>query len=405
MQCRTPLHLRISDYDRPGEISDVYIPCGKPTCYACSCASRGEWVVRCQYEHEDRPSAFFITLTYTNQALLDEGLVLMPRNKQKSYIYSIEVLPPKARKWDNCIFNIEHLRTCIADMQQYIKKFWHSELYDDVTYIDKKGKKRVKSLVKPFYFGDNLCRVYATSEYGTISHRPHFHMLVFFPIKLHRSNVVGMFQTLWKYGRVDVGRDFRTEGINYVAKHQVKSCNGSPVQRKFCPIRRIVSRCYGGLGRSMYLDESLYNDYIHTREVYDPLTKCTYTEFDHRYIEVPGHKLQYKVAMPRFVTRRFRVRYVHEQGRDDWQLSTSELRDLSKKSTEKFLRDFNLFINFRPDLKDKPLDEQISLYYVNAFNADYQQRKEYELKRYKEYISNLDKKLFNRKKVSTDEFV
>ena len=272
MRCLTP--KRIIMLNSKGDEVVTYQPCGK--CYACQNSIRAEWVSRARYELDDRPYAFFVTLTYTNESLINNGLVLVPRNKVKSYIYSIESLKPKARRWDNCIFDIEHLRTCVKDMQDYIKKYWHSEIYYDVEYYDKKGKKRIKSLVNPGYFGDNLCRVYGTAEFGTISHRPHFHLLVFFPVKLHRRNVVDMFNVLWKYGRVDVGHDVRTEAINYVAKHQVKSCSGSAVQRKFCPIKRIVSRKYGGIGRGMYTDESLYHRYIHTVEKTVKVGKDTY---------------------------------------------------------------------------------------------------------------------------------
>lgn len=98
---------------------DIYIQCGK--CYVCRQRKLREWVFRLRQESLKHSSSFFVTLTYDN-----EHVPISPKN---------------------------FLTLKKSDVQLFIR------------YLRRKQKATIKYV--------------AVGEYGTINHRPHYHLLLF----------------------------------------------------------------------------------------------------------------------------------------------------------------------------------------------------------------------------------
>lgn len=395
MACLTPKRIHVPDTE-----FYVYIPCGK--CYECQNDTRAAWAFRAKYELQEHPNAFFITLTYDNEHLLSEGCVIQPLDKQKSYIDRVMCDKPINRKWDSCIFHREHMEKFLKNLQKEFKRYKYDFIYEKSFYFDKKGKKQYKDIVKPLFWGDNLIRYYATSEYGDFSHRPHHHALLFFPLKMRRVDVQMLCRHCWKFGNVDVGKDCRDAAINYVAKHQVKSCQGSALQRQLRPICKYVSRYNGGIGRSMINDASLYYDYCHTAPEYNAITNTYSDEFDKRVIRVQQGTQEFVVSMPRWLTKHFRERYARENNLTV-NLEYDELRQLEKKSFENFFVNFETYRILHPEICSHDYDVQVQLYYTSMFYDDFKHRQDYEKARFAKKKSKLQLKYSLISNLENDE--
>lgn len=107
----------ISPWTKEHEGKNLDLPCGK--CHACRSARASQWSFRLNKEAEVSSSAFFITLTYDNPPMTDNGF----------------------------------MNLCKKDIQDYMKR------------LRKLNRQKLK--------------YYAVGEYGTKTSRPHYHIIMF----------------------------------------------------------------------------------------------------------------------------------------------------------------------------------------------------------------------------------
>lgn len=153
MRCISPLLIR-KDGRR-----DV-VPCGK--CNFCLETKRADWSFRILYEAERASTGFFLTMTYE-----DENLPL----SHEGY--------PELRK---------------RDLQLFTKRLRK----DNVLAIR------------------NKLRYYSVGEYGTITHRPHYHSIM-----LNLSETIARrLQNYWPHGFIHAG-SVNAASIHYVTKYVI----------------------------------------------------------------------------------------------------------------------------------------------------------------------------------------
>ncbi len=136
------------------------VPCGR--CHACLSKLRQEWYVRCYYELKRSQNAYFVTLTYNDENInwSDQGY-------------------PSLNK---------------REMQNFFKIL----------------RKRLKTKFKYFIVG----------EYGTETHRPHYHVL-FFDLLNDLKATDRLLSDCWKKGHIDIGY-VKAASINYVLKYMIQ---------------------------------------------------------------------------------------------------------------------------------------------------------------------------------------
>lgn len=163
----------------------IKIPCGK--CVGCRLEKARQWAIRCMHEASLHEKNCFVTLTYNNENLPEDG--------------------------------------CVS--KEHLQKF-------------------MKRLRKRFY--DKRIRFYACGEYGSKLSRPHYHLCLFgmdFPDKeilyhghlkyfkekfkkdrtdhtLYRSKIL---EELWPFGFSTIG-DLTFESAGYTARYVMKKING-----------------------------------------------------------------------------------------------------------------------------------------------------------------------------------
>jgi hypothetical protein len=169
---------------------DFRVPCGK--CIPCKKKRRADWTLRLEHEYQGSDSAYFITLTY------DE--IHVPKVNYQGI--QTEVLTLK----------VKHL-------QNYIKRLRNSH----VLYVSRElgiTKSEVKNVSKPI-------RYYAIGEYGTKTHRPHYHILLFNYDIANTQAIISQWKntdTNIPFGHVDIGY-VSGASINYVTKYMFKDFN------------------------------------------------------------------------------------------------------------------------------------------------------------------------------------
>lgn len=157
MQCATPYQLKEPDSKGQAQI----VPCGQ--CGACRHNRRVDWSFRLKEEMKNSETCYFLTLTYNNENL-----------PQSDYTNTGTLYKP--------------------DFQRFIKRL---------------RKAQTK-------FTQQKIRYYGVGEYGTTTHRPHYHAIAF-NINIHTLQLL---PTLWKLGhiRADPINEAR---IHYITKYHV----------------------------------------------------------------------------------------------------------------------------------------------------------------------------------------
>ena len=169
---------------------DFRIPCGK--CLQCKRKRRADWTLRLEHEYQGSDSAYFITLTYDD--------IHVPRVNYQG----IET--------DVLTLNKKHI-------QNYIKRLRNSH----VAYVARElgiRKSEVKNVSKPV-------RYYAIGEYGSKTHRPHYHIILFNYEVANTQQIINQWKntkTNIPYGHVDLGT-VTAASINYVTKYMFKDFN------------------------------------------------------------------------------------------------------------------------------------------------------------------------------------
>lgn len=147
--------VRIVRDDKP-----LFVPCGK--CYACRLNKRMEWTYRLSKELYVSVSAYFVTLSYSDEYLKYHV------NRQTGEVAAV--------------LNKVDLQTFIKRLRYYSK-----------------------------------FRYFAVGEYGEKTMRPHYHLLIF---NLSRSAAMKI-ESVWKMGNIHIGR-VETGSIHYVTKDLMK---------------------------------------------------------------------------------------------------------------------------------------------------------------------------------------
>lgn len=158
-----------------GSFRYVKVPCGK--CNECLASYQNQWAIRLEQESSSWKYLFFLTLTYREDTV--------PYSKPDD---------------DYCIYR--ELRK--SDLQDALKRFRES--------LVKKFGKRIKFK----YFG--------CGEYGSKTHRPHYHLLIFIDKPLYS---VVMLANDWRkrFGHVDlkqVNTISKLGVAKYVSKYAAK---------------------------------------------------------------------------------------------------------------------------------------------------------------------------------------
>ena len=193
MRCLTPMAIRnkgkkFGNNDLLKNQVAITIPCGK--CYACLSNKRNMWTLRLTEEARTSDSTAFLTLTYDDEHLIEAQNQLQKR-----------------------------------DLQLFIKR------------VRNNGMK---------------VRYYAIGEYGTTTHRPHYHLLIF-----NISQVqIPFLQEIWGKGFVYSGR-VTPASIHYCTYYHLglrDSGNGGERTPEFVLMSRKPGIGYG------YLEEkAMYN--------------------------------------------------------------------------------------------------------------------------------------------------
>ena len=178
-------------------VNSAFFPCGK--CADCRKNERLAWTSRMRTHFLDLKrkgwNLGFLTLTYNEECL--------PHIPDECFTNPLEI------RSISC-FNRLHIRQWIKDVRQYFK--YHNGFKDE---------KRIS------YF---VC-----SEYGTNTHRPHYHAILAWPSEVNYEKFHAVCRDCWKYGFVGpryyygdshcgpfeiVGEPTRT--LSYVAKYVSK---------------------------------------------------------------------------------------------------------------------------------------------------------------------------------------
>ena len=204
MICLSPESIK-----RPGgnDVRDrITVPCGK--CANCLSNQRSDWTFRLNQELKNSSSAYFVTLTYSEENV--------------PYIGETSTLRKK-------------------DLQDFIKRL---RRYHDMEV------EKYQKLVNASYIELNppQIRYYAIGEYGPETLRPHYHGL-FFNVS---PEVIQHIEKIWKLGFIKVG-DVNTASIHYCTKYVINRKTECPgVEEQFS----IMSR-RPGIGYSYINNKSL----------------------------------------------------------------------------------------------------------------------------------------------------
>lgn len=204
MKCVSP--QSIPDPRKKDVKARIVIPCGK--CAQCVANKRNDWATRLRIEQSNSKSAYFITLTYSDDAIQLNHIV----NKKGEHLYTHGTLVKR-------------------DVQLFMKKL-------------RKGL-------------NNKIRYYLVGEYGERFNRPHYH-LILFNIEYEDWKLYKYLLSKWTYknkngkmlpmGSIDIGT-VTPASIRYVTKYMIQKQN---FQNPF--IEAPFSLMSKGLGKS-YLEK------------------------------------------------------------------------------------------------------------------------------------------------------
>ena len=385
MQCANPKVFRIVD-DRLRRNYTVFIPCGK--CYACQCASRAEWALRMKYEFSDKRnvSAYFLTLDYD-----DEHLPTVGYNIEKVLYYNSHV-PISKRNYFFSVLDKKHSSLFLESLKHWFRQKFMKPLY----YVNKNGGEFSETLKRgftPIYDSNSLPRYYMTGEYGDLTNRAHYHLIVFFPADVHAADLDLYAKYLWPYGTMKVESHISPAAQNYVAKHQVKDCVGTPFQNLISPIFSLSSRYGGGIGRILKDDYIMKDRFLKSIQTGDK-SQCYYTNVQSAIV--------YKIPIPRFLKKNWHPDLFSD---DEMIILENESLKNAKKYIETCMLDQNDFslqhqyIEIMQDVNSSNNDAKLGKLVFDLSRKYIQQDKERRLL-YKRKKRNAKLQLLLSKKVS-----
>ena len=136
--------------------------CGK--CYDCLMSDRAAQVIRMRKEFTSSLSCFFVTFKYTDENLVYWNFSRIERRRELDRIK----LLPRQKPFDcygKFVVDKRHASLIFKGLQTEIKKYSENLLF----------------------------RLVLNSEYGTWSHRPHYHAIVFSPLTLTVNDFIDIF--------------------------------------------------------------------------------------------------------------------------------------------------------------------------------------------------------------------
>ena len=370
MKCANPLLMEI---ELDGKLYTTTVRCMK--CYACQCASRAEWAVRCKYELKDprNKSCHFITLTYDDSHLPR----LNTTNFDTSFRNNLNhQLPIQYRRYWYSYLRKDHAMKFLRDMNKQLLNYMLPYFVDKSSgeimsynghgfirsrkdlqkWLQHKGEIYRKSHYIAKYPPDHVFRVYMTGEYGDTTYRAHYHLICFSPVPLTKLDFLSIIPRCWPFGQFNVSESPTAAACNYVGKHQVKSCTGTTWQNSAFPIFSLSSRFRGGIGHNMIEDEEIKTKWQNSL-INRSKSGLYISNFQ---TNSNGQLTEYKVHIPRFVTRVY-----HSQ-----RLDATELTDLmneSNKNLKKFiLENRELF----PNLQSNNFDIDSCDFVVEDLSSD-----------------------------------
>lgn len=237
----------------------IQVPCGK--CLGCRLDYSHEWAVRMMMEKEVSDSAWFITLTYSDENITDCEIE-NPFQFPYSGYYS---------KKDRCWHGVKQFpnKVYYPDDDGVAKSALSLNKKDLVNFNKRLRKK----------FPDSDIRFYASGEYGTRTLRPHYHViyfnvplddLVFFKRDSKFVYYISpTIERLWPFGNHLIAHvDFGT--CAYVSRYVTKKASGEKAVEKYerfniMPEFSLMSR-NPAIGKRWFDDnyQKVYDSYIIT---------------------------------------------------------------------------------------------------------------------------------------------
>lgn len=191
MPCISPITLR------QGKSLNSF-PCGK--CNFCLQDRRADWTFRLSQELKSSVSAYFLTLTYSEESQY-------PVNKDGQ---------PQLDK---------------TDLQKFIKRL-------------RKANDSEPNPINPFELERTTSwpkiKYYAVGEYGTHTFRPHYHLIIFNV----KPSVLSKIQSLWPQGFTAVG-NAEPASIHYTTKYVLNKKDGwEGINKPFALISQGIGKRY-----------------------------------------------------------------------------------------------------------------------------------------------------------------
>lgn len=200
-RCITPIRTVLPQ--RSGTKKFVDVPCGK--CVYCLSNKRNEWCFRMAEEFKNSFTAYFITLTYSDDeipVLKKDGNIVRGKDVKIDDIGCRAVLYKR-------------------DVQLYIKN--------------------IREVNRRDFFNEGV-KYFMVGEYSPISMRPHYHVIIF------NIDPKTPYEKYWKKGFVSVGK-VETASINYVTKYLI-NFDRENEKEKLPKEHRTFTNISQGLGKS-----------------------------------------------------------------------------------------------------------------------------------------------------------
>lgn len=316
-------------------------PCGK--CYDCMRELANQFVLRCNSEYMHSKSTFFLTLTYDNKNIRYYLPDRVARRKELDFIEKVGY--------------------------DYFGMYDHFVLSkDDAVFFRKNLQKCIKR------YSENLnFRFVINGEYGTYTHRPHMHALIFSPLFFN----LGDFQRLiteycWQFGNVTCS-EVTPSRINYCAKHTMKRDVGCELQQEVAPIFQKRSTYKGGIGRDLVNDMSILINYNR----------------DLNFFQTGN----YKISIPRYIRKKLSPeKKTYQELKDLEQQSYDNL--IYRISTEiTFAQDKDFAINFDSDLHSR-MDYAVEFFRHNNYSLVTEKLRKFYQDKFWEHVNRLRQKEF-----------
>ena len=162
MICKCPIIITKPNIAQGGLYQKVSVPCGK--CGQCLTQKRNEWTFRIKEEQKSQHSAHFLTLTYNDESI------------------------PKTYGGSETIIK--------KDLQLFIKRL---RIYQT---------RHTRSKWK--------IRYYAVGEYGSLTQRPHYHLIIF----NISPKTIQKLESIWGLGNIQICIA-NQKTIHYVTKYHI----------------------------------------------------------------------------------------------------------------------------------------------------------------------------------------